>query len=310
MIARPLPGTGLTVSAIGLGAAAPGGEYGAIEAETARATVRTALDAGVTLIDVSPYYGRTAAETVLGWALRGVDRDSYVLATKVGRYDVEKFDFSAERVTRSVEESLGRLRTDHIDLIQCHDIEFGDLDQVVEETLPALRALQERGLVRAVGITGYPLPALVSVAGRAPVDTVLSYCHYTLQNRTLAAHLPFFAERDIGVLNASPFGMGLLTDAGPPGWHPAPPELRHACAEVAAFCRREGTDVARLALQFALTLPGVASTVVGMADPVTAERNLAWAAKPFDAGLLSAVDEILGDQLDAGWPVGRPENSR
>ncbi|GAA3388418.1 aldo/keto reductase [Cryptosporangium minutisporangium] len=310
MIYRPLPGTTLTVSSIGLGAAPLGGEYGTIEPATATATVRTALDAGVTLIDVSPYYGRTAAETVLGDALRGVDRDSYVLATKVGRYDVAEFDFSADRVVRSVEESLRRLGTDHIDLIQCHDIEFGDLDQVVDETLPALRGLEEKGLVRAVGITGYPLPALVSVAGRAPVDTVLSYCHYTVQNRTLAPQLPFFAERDIGVLNASPLGMGLLTDAGPPDWHPASAELRAACAEAAAFCRREGAELARLALQFALALPGVASTIVGMADPETVARNLAWTAEPPDTELLAAVEEILGDQRDAGWPVGRPENSR
>jgi L-galactose dehydrogenase len=209
---------------------------------------------------------------------------------------------------RSVEESLGRLRTDHIDLIQCHDIEFGNLDQVVEETLPALRGLQEKGLVRAVGITGYPLPALADVAGRATVDTVLSYCHYTLQNQTLAQRLPFFAERGIGVLNASPLSMGLLTEAGPPDWHPAPARLRAACAEVAAFCRREGTDVARLAFQFALTLPGVAATLVGMTDPATVERNVACAEETFDDGLLPAIAEILGDQRDVDWPVGRAEN--
>ena len=305
-----LAGTDLVVSPIGLGAAGLGGEYGPVAAETARATVRAALDAGITLIDVSPYYGRTVAETVLGEALRGVDRDSYVLATKVGRYDVDSFDFSADRVVRSVEESLRRLGTDHIDLIQCHDIEFGDLDQVVEETVPALRALQQKGLVRAVGITGFPLPALVSVAGRVPVDTVLSYCHYTLQNSTLREHLPFFGERGIGVLNASPLSMGLLTEAGPPAWHPASAQLRAACAEAAAFCRREGTDIARLALQFAVALPGVASTIVGMVDPETVGRNLAWAAEPADAGLVAAVREILGDQHDAEWPVGRPENSR
>ena len=150
------------MSALGLGAAALGGEYGAIDPGVARATVHAALDAGITLIDVSPYYGRTAAETVLGSALRGVPRDSYVLATKVGRYDVDSFDFSAARVVRSVEESLGRLRTDHVDLIQCHDIEFGDLSQIVEETLPALRGLQEKGLVRSVGVTGFPLSILIS----------------------------------------------------------------------------------------------------------------------------------------------------
>ncbi|TQS44080.1 aldo/keto reductase [Cryptosporangium phraense] len=296
------------ISALGLGAAELGGEYGPMAPATAQEIVRTALDCGITFIDVSPYYGRTRAETVLGDALRGVPRDSYVLATKVGRYDVDEFDFSAARVVRSVEESLRRLRTDHIDLIQCHDIEFGSLDQVVSETLPALRGLREKGLVGAVGITGFPLSALVSVAGRAPVDTVLSYCHYNLLIRTLGERVPFFADRKIGVLNASPLGMGLLTEAGPPGWHPASDEMRAACRRAAEFCRRQGASIVRLALQFAMTLPGVTSTIVGASDAESVRRNAEWAAEPVDADLLEAVENILADVRDAEWPVGRPEN--
>ncbi|EXG82933.1 aldo/keto reductase [Cryptosporangium arvum] len=300
--------TDLPLSALGLGAAALGGEYGPIDTAVAHATVRTALDEGITLIDVSPYYGRTAAETVLGDALRGVPRDAYVLATKAGRYDVDEFDFSAERVVRSVEESLRRLRTDHVDLIQCHDIEFGDLDRIVTETVPALRGLQEKGLVGAVGITGYPLPALVSVAGRVPVDTVLSYCHYTLQNSTLGERLPFFADRGVDVLNASPLSMGLLTDAGPPGWHPAPAAVRAACAEAAAHCRERGTTIVDLALRFAVGLPGVASTIVGAADPESVRRNVRWATGPLDEQLLGEVRAILAGVHDVDWPVGLAQN--
>jgi L-galactose dehydrogenase len=113
---------------------------------------------------------------VLGKALRDVERSRYVLATKVGRYGADAFDFSAKRVVRSVDESLARLGCGHIDLIQCHDIEFGDLDQVVEETIPALTDLVRTGKVRFVGITGYPLSALRHVADGTQVDTVLSYC--------------------------------------------------------------------------------------------------------------------------------------
>ena len=306
---RPLAGTGLAVSSIGLGAAPLGGEYGSVEVETAVAAVHTALELGVTLIDVSPYYGRTAAETVLGQALRGIDRDSYVLATKVGRYDLAEFDFSAGRVARSVHESLDRLGTDHLDLVQCHDVEFSDLDQIVEETLPALRSLQSDGVIRAVGVTGLPIPALAYVVERAPVDTVLSYCHYTLQNRTLGGWLPFFADHGVGVLNASPLAMGLLTEGGPPAWHPAPAALRSACARAAELCRAEGTDLATLALRFALTLPGVASTLVGLASPEIVRRSLDAAAGPIDAELLTAVRAVLADQLDVSWPSGRPENA-
>src|SRR5687768_8190702 len=174
---RLIAGTELRVSMLGYGAAPLGDVYGRVDLATGIRSVRAALDLGVTVFDVSPYYGRTRAETVLGRALAGVDRDAYTLATKVGRYGVDEFDFSAARVRRSVDESLARLGTGHLDLVQVHDIEFGDLDQVVGETLPALAALRETGKVRYVGVTGYPLAALAAVAGRADLDTVLSYCH-------------------------------------------------------------------------------------------------------------------------------------
>ena len=128
--------------------------------------MHTALELGVNFF-TSPYYGANRAETVLGKALRGIGRARYLLATKVGRYGDEDFDFSAERAKRSVRESPDRLGTDHVDLIQCHDIEFGDLDQIVEETLPAWRELQDAGLARFVGVTGYPIPALSYVGDRA-----------------------------------------------------------------------------------------------------------------------------------------------
>lgn len=117
-----------------------GGEYGPVGVSEAVRTVHEALDLGINFIDTSPYYGRTRAESVLGQALQGVERSRYLLATKVGRYDKDHFDFSAARVTASVDESLLRLGVDYVDLIQCHDIEFGSLDQLIHETLPALRS--------------------------------------------------------------------------------------------------------------------------------------------------------------------------
>jgi L-galactose dehydrogenase len=306
---RSLGGTGLQVSVLGYGAASLGNEYGAIDPAEGQRTVRTALDLGVNIIDVSPYYGRTVAETVLGRALAGVDRDSYVLATKVGRYDVAAFDFSADRVRRSVDESLARLGTDHIDLIQCHDIEFVDLDQVVEEALPALYHLRDAGKVRHVGITGYPLPALASVADRATVETILSYCRYTLLDRALDAWLPFFTRRGIAVMNASPLGMGLLTSQGPPDWHPAPDDLKRRCVEAAELCAGHGVPIERVALRFAVAHPGFATTIVGTASPDNMRRNVEWALTPTDEKLVAEVERVLAPVLGYAWPSGRPENN-
>jgi L-galactose dehydrogenase len=307
---RPLGRTGLEVSELGFGASPLGAVYGAFAEQDGIDAVRAALDLGVTFFDVSPYYGATAAETVLGKAMRGVDRASYVLATKVGRYGDATFDFSADRVKRSVHESLERLGTDHVDLIQCHDVEFGDLDRIAEETVPALHELREAGLVRFVGVTGFPLPALAYVAERADVDTVMSYCQYTLQSRRLAAWREHFTDRGAGVVNAAPLAMGALTSRGAPPWHPAPAQVLECCAAAAAVCRARGTDIARLALRFAVTTGGFATTVVGAAHPDEVRRNARWLREPLDEALLRDVDECLGPVLDVGWSSGRPENQR
>lgn len=305
---RTLGATGLEVSELGFGASPLGAVYGAFAEPDGIDAVRAALDLGICFFDVSPYYGATLAETVLGKALRGVERSDYVLATKVGRYGDDEFDFSADRVKRSVHESLKRLGTGHLDLVQCHDIEFGDLDQVVHETLPALRELQDAGLVRAVGITGYPLGALQYVAARTPVDTVMSYCQYTLQDRRLAQRGAQFERAGTAVVNASPLAMGALTDRGPAPWHPAPAPVLERCAAAAALCRARGADIAGLAIQFAVSTGGFASTVVGTSSAQKVRRLAEWIAQPLDGELLRDVEDCLAPVRDQGWLNGRPEN--
>lgn len=307
---RRLGATGLEVSELGFGASPLGAVYGAFAEPDGIDAVRTALDLGISFFDVSPYYGATLAETVLGKALRGADRSSYVLASKVGRYGDDEFDFTPDRVKRSVHESLKRLGTDHLDLVQCHDIEFGDLDQIVLETLPALRGLQDAGMVRAVGITGYPLGALEYVAARIPVDTVMSYCQYTLQDRRLGSWKPKFARVGAALINASPLGMGTLTEHGPAFWHPAPEPVLERCAAAAALCRERGADIARLAVQFAFETGGFASTMIGTASEQEVRRTLEWIAQPLDSDLLRVVEDCLAAVRDQGWLSGRPENQR
>jgi L-galactose dehydrogenase len=304
---RLVPG-GPEVSELGFGASPLGGVYGTFAERDGIAAVHAALDAGINVLDVSPYYGLTAAETVLGKALRGTDRARYVLATKVGRYGDNVFDFSAAGVSRSVRDSMHRLGVDHIDVIQCHDIEFGCLDQVAHETIPALRALQEAGLVRWVGVTGYTLPALLAVAERVPVDTVMSYCQYTMQDRRLAIAAPQFASAGAALINASPLGMGALTDRGAPSWHPAPAMLLARCAQASAFCRERGASLAKLALQFAVATSPCVTTIVGSASAGHIRRDIAWIGESIDADLLADIEAILAPVRDEGWVSGRPEN--
>jgi L-galactose dehydrogenase len=305
---RSLGTTDLTVSVLGYGASPLGGVFDDVDEPAAIRSVRESFARGVNFVDVSPYYGITRAETVLGRALSGVPRGDYVLATKVGRYGDDEFDYSAARVRASVDESLRRLSVDHVDLIQCHDVEFVSLDQVVDETIPALRALVDKGKARYVGITGYSLKALEYVSARAKVDTILTYCRYNLQDRSFADWLPTFQSRDVGIVNASVLAMGALTTRGAPSWHPASAVLLETCARAAQLCRDRGSDIAKLALQYALRLPGVASTLVGSARSENMACNIAWAEEDIDVDLLAEVERVLAPVRNVGWPVGRPEN--
>ena len=308
---RTLGKTGLSVSALSFGASSLGGVFRDVEPADAIRAVHVSLDLGINFIDVSPFYGLTRAETVLGQALKEVPRGRYLLATKVGRYgqEAKDFDFSADRVTRSVDESLQRLGVDFIDVIQAHDVEFGDLDVVVNETLPALRKLQRAGKVGFVGITGLPLKVFRAVADRAEVDTILSYCHYELNDTALADLVPYLRQKNVGVISASPLGMGLLSNRGTPDWHPAPKAVKDACAKAAAHCREKGASIEKLAVQFAVRNPDIATTLVGSANPDNMRRNVQWVNEPIDEPLLAQVLEILQPVHNVTWPSGRAENN-
>ena len=301
--------TGLKVSRLSFGGSSLGGVFRKTDQEEAIRTVFTAIDLGINFIDCSPFYGITKAETVLGKALKDIPRDKFYMATKVGRYGDAEFDFSAQRVTTSVDESLRRLNIDYIDLIQCHDIEFGSLDLVVNETIPALRRVVERGKARFVGITGLPLKIFRYVMDRTPVDTILSYCHYSLNDASLEQLITYLEGKQVGIISASPLSMRLLTERGAPVWHPAPEEIKTACVKASAFCRSKGVDISQLALQFALANPKIDTTLVGTASPENLKKNVKWLESPLDQELLAGVQEIMKPIQNKTWSSGRPENN-
>jgi L-galactose dehydrogenase len=305
---RKLGQTDLSLSLIGFGSATLGDVFGNVDPSDAIRAVHLAVDSGINFFDSSPYYGITLAETRLGQALVG-RRNRVVLATKCGRYGFDEFDFSAKRVTASIDESLRRLQTDYIDLFQAHDVEFGDVEQIIHETLPALRKLQQQGKVRYIGITGYPPKLLRRIAEAVPVDSILTYCRYNLINTDMDGILtPFARERGIGLINASGLCMGLLTEQGPPDWHPAPQVVRDAGRKAAEFCRAHGADISKLALRFCLDHPFVSSTLIGIASTRQVETSLELLNSSTDKELLAQVEAILEPVLNYVWPSGRPEN--
>ncbi|XXG49000.1 hypothetical protein AAC387_Pa02g3301 [Persea americana] len=309
---RDLGLTGLKLSCIGFGASPLGNVFGAVSEDEANSAVRLAFSLGINFFDTSPYYGGTLSEKVLGKALRavGAPREEFVVSTKCGRY-VEGFDFSAERVTKSIDESLERLGLDYVDILQCHDIEFGDLDQIVNETIPALLKLKQVGKIRFIGITGLPLGIFTYVLDRVPpgsVDVILSYCHYSINDSTLEDLLPYLKSKGVGVISASPLAMGLLTENGPPEWHPASPELKSACRAAGAHCKGKGENIAKIALQYSLLNREISSVLVGMNSVRQVQENVAAAVEVTTVGkdeeLLKEVEAILVPVKNQTWPSG------
>lgn len=306
---RKLGNTGLEVSIIGFGGSSLGGVFHDIDEQDSIYAVHEAVDQGVNLIDVSPYYGLTRAEHVLGRALRDIPRHRYLLSTKAGRYGDADFDFSARRIVRSAEESMKRMNVDYLDILHLHDIEFGVLDRIAEESVAALAKLKEQGKVRFTGITGYPLGIFERVLDRVHVDTVISYCHYSLNDTSLLSLLPYFQSKGTGLINASPLSMGLLSDRGAPPWHPADPEIRAVCRDAAAWFQARGKDISRLALQFATAHDSIPTTLVGTASLANLRSNLRWIGEPMDHEDVLQAQRLLQPINCRTWLSGRPENN-
>ena len=310
MQTRLLGSTGLRLPVLSFGASSLGQEFRSVTLDEAVRSVRVALDCGLNFIDTSPFYGRGMSEVLLGVALRDVPRDSYMLCTKLGRYDLAHFDFSARRVGESVDVSLHRLGTDHLDIVLCHDIEFVEMQQIVDETLPALRKIQQAGKARFIGFSGYPQKIFRYICEQAPVDCVLSYNQYTLQNTRFADEtVPYLKARGVGAMNAGPFSARLLTNAPLPAWLKEPENVKAAARRAAEHCAGRGTDIAKLALQFSIAHPDIATTIAGSANPENIRRWAQWAAEPMDEILLREVLAIFAPVKNVGHVEGLIENN-
>jgi aryl-alcohol dehydrogenase-like predicted oxidoreductase len=309
MQTRILGRTGLQLPVLGFGASSLGQEFRPVNLDDALRSVRVALDCGLTFIDTSPFYGRGMSEVLLGIALRGVPRESYLLCSKLGRYDLSHFDFSPRRVAESVDVSLHRLGTDHLDICLCHDIEFVELKPIIEETLPALREAQRQGKVRFVGFSGYPMKIFQTVLDQAEVDVVLSYNQYTLQNTSLAGLIPHLKREGVGIMNAGPFSARLLTNAPLPKWLKEPEEVKAAAHRAAAHCAQKGVDIAQLALQFAVANLDITTTIAGSANPENIRKWAQWIQQPIDQQLLREVQQIFAPVKNIGHTEGLPENN-
>ena len=306
---RSLGETGLELTTLSFGASSLGAEFRNVDLNEALRSVHVAIEKGVNFIDTSPFYGRGMSEMLLGRVLPEIPRESYYLGTKLGRYAGQHFDFSARRVEESVDISLERMKVDHLDIVLCHDLEFVEMSQIVEETLPALRKQVDKGKVRFIGVSGYPMKMFKYVLERAEIDVLLTYNHYTLQNDMALELVPICQAKGVGLMNAAPFSARLLTNAPLPAWHKATPQVRAIAKQAAEHCAARGVDIAQLALQFSIANPAFTTCVTGSANPDRVAQWVDWATEPMDESLLDEVREILKPIHNWFYIEGRPENN-
>ena len=306
-----LGSTGLKVSRLSFGASSLGGVFRDVNEDDAIRSVHTALDLGINYFDVAPAYGATKSESVLGKALKGIPRSRYILSTKVGKYTSadgygeDTFDYSEKRIRASLEESAERLGSDYFDIIHLHDIEYRDYqytEWALEEGLNTLHELKSEGIIGAVSCGIYPMELWHRIFKNYAIDVALTHNHYCLNDTRLLELLPLAAEKGIGIINASPFGSGLLTDRGPADWHPSNDEQRACFKRAAYFCREQGCNLSQLALQFSSQHPNIPTTLFSSANPDSVRRNVDWFEQPYDPELLRQIREILEPVINFQWP--------
>jgi D-threo-aldose 1-dehydrogenase len=270
----------IELSRLALGTAPIGGLYEAVEDETARAVVDRAWELGLRYFDTAPRYGAGLAEQRLGDALRGRPRDEFVVSTKVGRLLrpgrsewggapqlVDYFDFSGDATLRSLEESLGRLGLDRIDIAFVHDPD-DHFDEAVAGSFSALRRLRDEGVVRAIGVGANRPEVLSRFAREADPDCFLVAGRFTVLDRTAEAELlPLCEEGSIAVITGGVFNSGVIAGGTTFDYAAAPPEIVARVEELRETCARHGVPLPAAAVQFPLRHPAVVAVLVGCRTP-------------------------------------------
>jgi len=306
---RKLGKTNELISVLGFGASPLGNVFDVVDEQEGINTVHYAIDHGVNFFDVSPFYGITLAETRLGKALQGKRKDVF-LATKCGRYDLQSFDFSSQRIMSSIDESLQRLQTDYVDLFQLHDIEFVSKEQILNEAMPAIEKIKASGKARFIGITGLPVRYLAEIARQVELDTVLSWAHYNLLQDEINDELvPLSKEKGFGLMNAAPLMQRILSDAALPEWHNAPKEMLAIQPVLLGICQKYNVRLSDVAMRFAMDHLDIATTIVGMCRMNSIQKNIESVEFKIPEGLLEELAIAIAPIKNLMWFEGQAENN-
>ncbi|CCH46189.1 Aldo-keto reductase family 1 member [Wickerhamomyces ciferrii] len=284
--------------------------------------LKLAFSKGINGIDTSPYYG--PSEILLGNALKNIKpefpRENYYIITKAGRVKLNDFDYKPESIRASVERSLERLDTDYLDVVYLHDVEFVSENEIYE-ALKLLKSLKSKGVIRHIGISGYPVDFLYKIAKTSadhpeigPLDAILSYSNFNLQNEILRDYIDkFYHDAHLQkLLTGSILSMSLLRSGPTHEFHPASKELRDKCQQVAQLTNSKGVELADLATRYAIKefLP-YGPVVLGVSNLNELENAIDqyWNAvdgKIDDSELVKEVKQAFGKHLNETWESGIP----
>lgn len=297
--------TNIKLSELGFGASAIGGMFNGVKKDEAIKTVHAAFDRGINYFDTSPAYGRSTStygpvtsETLLGKALKDLQRSEIILSTKAGKISSlpPELNFSYHAILKSVEGSLKRLQTDYIDLLFLHDIEYNKgkhLEMALTEGLEALKDLKKSGKIRAVGISCYSMDVLNKVIPNYVLDTVLVHNHHTLINDELLGLMPKIKAKGMGLVSASPFASGLLTHQGPPDWYPINNKDLCVIIKTLNFCAENNVPIEKLAIQYALSNPEIPTTLFSCNERSILNKNIDWIEEPVAQDMINSVRQYL-----------------
>lgn len=306
---RRLGKTEEQVSILGFGASPMGDVFEVSDEQDGIRAVHYAIDHGMNFFDVAPFYGLTLAETRLGKALES-RRNQVFLATKCGRYGLQEFDFSYDRILKSIDESLLRLKTDRVDLIQLHDIEFVEKSQILNEAIPAIQKIIESGKARFWGITGLSVRYLAEIARQTDPDTILSWAHYNLLEDEINTELvPLSKKMGFGLMNAAPLLQRILSDQSLPAWHRSPQPVKDTQPKLLALCESYGVKLSDVAIRYAIDHPDISTTIVGMCDLATVKQNISVLDFRIPEGLLEEIEILVAPVKNQMWFEGREENN-
>lgn len=279
--------TNFRVSKLGLGGSPLGGDYGDTTDEQALRVIDAALDLGINFIDTAPLYGGGESERRVGMALKG-KRSRVVLATKAV---VRGVPYTYENTLRSVEESLKRLQTDYLDLIQLHELESVSYEAAMEGTIAAFLKLKQEGAVRAIGVNAGKLDRLLPFIREGIIDTIQTFGRYTLMDYSARDELlPLARQANIGVIHGSPLCMGLLTEEPAPFLYKYPDKLAEGerRKRQLEFLRQgKPNGLVEPAMRFSLACPDIAVTLTGTTSVEELTQNVTYC----DGRGLSAEDE-------------------